>query len=70
MNNNQITPDLKRKITERWKVLSDHHNYNPFNSSRVNIAFAQLEYILLEAGLLAPRRARQKQTPPKEEILT
>jgi hypothetical protein len=64
-NTNQLsilTPmndkELKRKITERWNILSNHQNFNPFADGPKITVFAQLEYILIEAGLLAQRRKR------------
>jgi hypothetical protein len=51
---------LKRKITQRWNVIAGIDR-SPFPSGPKSAAFAQLEYIMQEAGLLArprPRRAR------------
>lgn len=61
MTDKVITPDLKRKITERWKPITMG------SPEERNKALAQLEYILLEAGLLAQSRTRK---PKHEDILT
>jgi hypothetical protein len=55
--------DLKAKITKRWNILTGHQTLYPFQGEK-STAFAQLEYILIEAGLLAERRERR---PVKEE---
>jgi hypothetical protein len=66
--------ELKRKITERWNLLTRHQNFNPFPNGPECTAFAQLEYILIEAGLLAQRRERLSERaihhPPTETKTT
>jgi hypothetical protein len=59
-----VDKELKHKITERWNIISRGQTCNPFKSSREITAFAQLEYILLEAGLLAQKRAPRKVSEP------
>jgi hypothetical protein len=52
---------LKRKITNCWNILSNDQTETPFTISHSDKAraFYQLEFILLEAGLLARRRERR-----------
>lgn len=50
--------DLKRQITPRWNILAGE-----VRGQRAVTAFAQLEYILAEAGLLGRRRNRKKSQP-------
>ena len=56
-----VDKELKRKITARWNILSDG------KAGEWEKAFAQLEYILLEAGLLAKRRKRRKNSRPSRD---
>jgi hypothetical protein len=60
-------PALKRKISERWNIISRGQRHNPFPTGRESTAFAQLEYILIEAGLLAQRRAPRRERKMLEE---
>jgi hypothetical protein len=50
--------ELKRKITDRWKII----RFCAVGHLDVEVvkAFAQLEYILEKAGLLAQTRERRK----------
>jgi hypothetical protein len=61
---------LKRKITNCWNVITEDQKSNPFlpptptslsamSYGEKSRAFYQLEYILIEAGLLARRRERR-----------
>ncbi len=65
---------IKQKITERWNILTDHQTFNPMGAGQKGTAFAQLEYILIEAGLLAQRRekpserAMRKATEPNSTL--
>jgi hypothetical protein len=60
-------PKLKTQITKRWNIISDHQTLLPFSGTVKGIAFAQLEYILIEAGLLAPRRETKNETKTPTE---
>jgi len=51
-----VDKELKRKITARWYILAGA----VWAGSQEAAAFAQLEYILIEAGLLARQRKRRK----------
>jgi hypothetical protein len=53
-----VDKNLKRKITERWNILVAGRAQLDATEAA---ALAQLEYILLEAGLLA--RKRTPKTP-------
>jgi hypothetical protein len=52
---------LKRKITHCWNILSNDQTETPFAIAAGDKAraFYQLEFILIEAGLLARRRERR-----------
>jgi len=58
-----VDKELKRKITERWKILA-------CGIAQLDVAemtaFAQLDYILSEAGLLARPRKRRRISPDSE----
>jgi len=56
---------LKTKITDRWNIITDHQSFNPMGAGQKGTAFAQLEYILIEAGLLAQRRERPSEKAMK-----
>jgi hypothetical protein len=48
--------ELKAEITKRWNVMTDRQTSNPFNDAAKSRAFYQLEFLLVEQGLLAQRR--------------
>ena len=56
---------LKQRITERWNIITERQSFNPLGAGQKGTAFAQLEYILIEAGLLAQRRERPSEKAMK-----
>ena len=59
---------LKTKITDRWNLITDHQTFNPMGSGQKGTAFAQLEYILIEAGLLAQSRKTNHKQPAQTTL--
>ena len=59
---------LKTKITERWNIITERQSFNPLGAGHKGTAFAQLEYILIEAGLLAQTRKHNNNTPAQKQL--
>jgi hypothetical protein len=60
--------ELKRKITDRWKIIAAAVEHQLDTDAAM--AFAQLEYIFEEAGLLIKKRQPYKSRKTKTEIGT
>jgi hypothetical protein len=58
---------LRRKITDRWNIITDDQKTDPFVDAVKSRAFYQLEYILAEAGLLSKHRRHQGWTIETEK---
>jgi hypothetical protein len=58
--------ELRPLITDLWNILSDGQMYNPFPHGMKSNAFAELEILLINEGLLRQRRERPSEKAIRE----
>lgn len=58
--------ELRPLITDLWNILSDGQTFNPFPQNMKSKAFAELEILLINEGLLRQRRERPSEKAMRE----